>query len=101
MGALDWQFLSISMWMANAVCMTTIFFFKPQQTIYTIWIALCLFMSTQVRLACDDRTRFHILRCHSALPDSCAYARQMVSGLTRILLGAGPWKKVMRAEGTT
>jgi len=70
MGALDWRFLSISMWVSNAVCMAAILFFKPRQTIFTIWIALCLFMSTQ-----------------------------MVTGLARILLGAGPWKKVRAAAG--
>ena len=47
MGGLDWGWLSLSTWLSNAACCAVIAYFKPTQTIATIWYGLCTFMSMQ------------------------------------------------------
>jgi putative MATE family efflux protein len=63
MGGLDWGFLTASMWVCNAACCAVVFYFKPVQTIGTIWYGLCTFMSMQC-----------------------------ITGLARILSRTGVWK---------
>ena len=63
MGALDWRFLTASMWLCNMACCSVVYFFKPVQTIGTIWYGLFTFMSMQC-----------------------------ITGLIRIVSGTGVWK---------
>jgi putative MATE family efflux protein len=63
MGALDWRFLTASMWLCNMACCSVVYFFKPVQTIGTIWYGLFTFMSMQC-----------------------------ITGMIRIVSGTGVWK---------
>lgn len=47
MGALDWKFSMLAMWLANAVCVGMIKF-GGVMTLNKVWWALAAFMGTQV-----------------------------------------------------
>ena len=69
MGALDWNFTMIAMWLSNFSLIGMIYFFKQQSTmnLINIWWSLAVFMGIQV-----------------------------VSGIFRMYSGSGIWKEVKK-----
>jgi len=69
MGGLDWRFSMVAMWVANVLCVGMMRYWKGVVTLERIWIALAVFMGSQV-----------------------------FTGIVRVLSGRGVWK-VLKKEG--
>eukprot|EP00624_Nannochloropsis_granulata_P007048 evm.model.NODE_599_length_13732_cov_29.858433.3 len=70
MGGLDWGFSTMTMWMANIVCIGMLLLLRPNVGLSQLWAALSVFMGIQ-----------------------------WVSGVVRFLSGTGVWGLLRRQQG--